>query len=153
MNLLSQTLRWQQSTLGLLALKGNRKRECTGEQHLPVESRLLALVLLPNTESKSTLRPWEFCGCWGVGEAVNPGGAKRKLSGSNITERLRSSQQNHKQVAKPNISKNLYFTTTYLITNHFYKNLNSICTQIVIIFRNSQWLELKLCFTWNDAMS
>ncbi len=26
-------------------------------KHLPVESKLLALVLLPNTESKSTLRP------------------------------------------------------------------------------------------------
>lgn len=45
-------------------------------QHLPVESRLLALVLLPNTESKSMLRPWGLCGCWSVGEPVNPGGAK-----------------------------------------------------------------------------
>lgn len=43
-----------------------------GERNSPVESRLLALVLLPNTESKSTLRLWEFWGCWGVGEVVNP---------------------------------------------------------------------------------
>lgn len=42
------------------------------ERNSPVESRLLALVLLPNTESKSTLRLWAFWGCWGVGEAVNP---------------------------------------------------------------------------------
>ncbi len=56
-------------------------RSCVGGlrvQHLPVESRLLALALLPNTESKSTLRPREFCCCWRVGEVVNPGEAKRK---------------------------------------------------------------------------
>lgn len=53
---------------------------CVGVQHSPVESRLLALVLLPNTESKSTLRPREFWGCWGVGEAANPGEAKKRLT-------------------------------------------------------------------------
>lgn len=45
-----------------------------GQGHLPEESRLLALVLLPKTESKSTLRLWGFWGCWGVGEAANPDG-------------------------------------------------------------------------------
>lgn len=55
-------------------------------QHLPVESRLLALVLLPNTESKSMLRPWGLSGCWGVGEPVNPGGTKTKnVSGGATT--------------------------------------------------------------------
>lgn len=47
---------------------------------LPEASRLLALVLLPNTESKSTLRPREFCGCCGVGEAVNPGEIRGKIN-------------------------------------------------------------------------
>lgn len=36
-------------------------------QNLPVESKLLALVLLPNTESNSALMPRRF----GAGEAVN----------------------------------------------------------------------------------
>lgn len=52
-------------------VKGTVCADSDGQQ-LPVESRLLALVLLPKTESKSMLRPWAFCGCWGVGEPVNP---------------------------------------------------------------------------------
>lgn len=66
-------------------LKANGKRKwlcvcvCLVVQHLPVGSRLLPLVLLPKTDSKSTLRPREFCGCWAVGEAVNPEEAKRNF--------------------------------------------------------------------------
>lgn len=69
---------------GPLAPKGQREDKkisvYVGLKDLPVDSMLLALVLLPNTESKSTLRPREFCGCWGVGEAVNPVKTKRKLT-------------------------------------------------------------------------
>lgn len=61
---------------------GKETSECVGVHHLPVESRLLALVLFPNTESKSMLRPLEFCGCWGVGEAVNPNEAKETVNHS-----------------------------------------------------------------------
>lgn len=69
------TFRWQQSTRPADSQRAVGK---LGVQHLPVESRLLAFVLLPNTESKSTLRPREFCGCWGVGEAVNPADVNRQ---------------------------------------------------------------------------
>lgn len=38
---------------------------------LPVASTLLAVDLLPKTESKSTWRPEELAG-WGMGDAENP---------------------------------------------------------------------------------
>lgn len=133
-----KTFRWQQSTWGLLALKGQWEvwPVCVGVQHLPVQSRLLALVLFPNTESKSTLRPREFCGCWGVGEAVNPGEAKRKLTIriQILTPReLCSSQYNRRQVGKCDRYLVTYLQTTcywQVFDNAIWANSSDLLEQL-----------------------
>lgn len=105
--------------------------ECvySSRRHLPVESRLLALVLLPNTESKSMLRPWGLCGCWGVGEPANPGGTKTQTVSAIWVNNLRSIIW----------GQNFFF----FFLNNFYK-FNNVVPFICAFFQ----VKANLAFCW-----